>query len=71
MTDQWHSSKPEEKHCLEEIVKECESRKIRAQPVVAIENHPDLKPLTKKIRIPFHLANGGNKEEREQKIITL
>ncbi|MFH1546284.1 MAG: formyltetrahydrofolate deformylase [Patescibacteria group bacterium] len=60
-----------EKHCLETIVKNCVSGKIRAQPVVVIGNHPDLKPLAKKLKIPFHLANGGKKEERERKTIQL
>jgi len=60
-----------EKHCLKEIVKECENRKIRAQPVVIIGNHPDLRLLAKKLKIPFHFANGGKKEEREQKMVAL
>lgn len=60
-----------EKHCLEEIVKQCKAKKIKAKPVVIIGNHPDLKPLAKKLNIPFHYVNGANKPEREQKTIAL
>jgi len=58
-----------EKHCLEELVKNCQNKKIRAKPVVMIGNHPDLKQLAKKLKIPFCLASGKNKEEREQKTV--
>ncbi len=60
-----------EPRCLEELVKQCKSKKIRAKVVVIIGNHPDLKSLAKKMGIPFHLADGKNKEEREQKTIKL
>jgi formyltetrahydrofolate deformylase len=60
-----------EKHCLEEIVKNCKSGKIRAKPVVIIGNHPDLKQLAKKLKIPFCHVNKQNKPEREQKTIAL
>jgi formyltetrahydrofolate deformylase len=60
-----------EKHCLEEIVKNCKSKKIRAKPVVIIGNHLDLKNLAKKMKIPFHYVDGQNKPEREQKTIAL
>ncbi|MCF7846376.1 MAG: formyltetrahydrofolate deformylase [Candidatus Peribacteraceae bacterium] len=57
--------------CLEEIVKNCRSGKIRAEPVVVIGNRPDLKDFAKKLKIPFHLADGTNKEERERKTVAL
>ncbi len=60
-----------ESHCLEELVKQCKSKKIRANPVVVIGNNDSLKLLAKKLKLPFHLADGKNKEEREQKAIKL
>jgi formyltetrahydrofolate deformylase len=60
-----------EKHCLEKIVKNCKNGKIHAQPVVVIGNRKDLQPFVKKLKIPFHFVNGGNKEEREMKMIAL
>lgn len=60
-----------ENHCLEEIVKQCKSGKIRAKPVVVIGNNAELKPLAQKLGIPFHLADGENKPEREARMIAL
>ena len=57
--------------CLEELVKSCRSGKIRAEPIVVIGNRPDLKDVAKKLNVPFHIANGTNKEERERKTIAL
>lgn len=57
--------------CLEEIVKNCKSGKIRAKPVVVIGNRPDLKDLAKKLKLPFELADGKNKEEREKKMVAV
>lgn len=57
--------------CLEKLVAGCRSGKIRAEPVVVIGNRPDLKPLAKKLKIPFQLADGKNKEERERKTVAL
>ena len=55
--------------CIEKLVADCRNGKIRADPVVVIGNRPDLKDLAKKFGIPFHLADGKNKEERERKTI--
>lgn len=60
-----------ESHCLEEVVRQCRAKRVRAKPVVIIGNRPDLRPLAKKLRIPFRVADGGNKVEREQKTIKL
>ncbi|MFH0834302.1 MAG: formyltetrahydrofolate deformylase [Patescibacteria group bacterium] len=57
--------------CLEKLVADCRSGKIRAEPVVVIGNRPDLKPLAEKLGIPFQLADGANKEERERKMVAL
>ncbi|MFH0776281.1 MAG: formyltetrahydrofolate deformylase [Patescibacteria group bacterium] len=57
--------------CLEELVKNCRNGKIRAEPVVVIGNRPDLKSVAEKLGIPFQLADGANKEERERKMVAL
>jgi formyltetrahydrofolate deformylase len=57
--------------CLEEIVRNCRSGKIRGEPVVVIGNRPDLKDLARKLGLPFQLADGANKEEREKKMVAI
>ena len=57
--------------CLEEIVRNCRSEKIRGEPVVVIGNRPDLKDLARKLGLPFQLADGANKEEREKKMVAI
>ncbi|MFA6458359.1 MAG: formyltetrahydrofolate deformylase [Patescibacteria group bacterium] len=60
-----------EPRCLEEIVRNCETGKIRAKPVVIIGNRPQLKDLAAKLEIPFQLADGASKEEREKKMVAI
>lgn len=60
-----------ESHCLTALVRECRRGKIRALPVVIIGNHPDLKPLAKKLKVPFELVDDDAKLKREPKIVQL
>lgn len=60
-----------ESHCLVELLKQCRAGKICAKPVVVIGNHPDLKNIATKNKIPFHLVADQTKPEREQKMIRL
>ncbi len=60
-----------EDHCLRELVKQCRAGKIRAKPVVIIGNHPDLKSIAQKLKLPFRLVADKVKADREKKMIQL
>jgi len=57
--------------CFEKLVADCRSGKIRGEPVVVIGNRPDLKSVAEKLGLPFRLADGANKEEREKKMVAI
>jgi len=57
-----------EPHCLEALVREMKSGKIRAQAKVILGNHDALASLAKKLKIPFHWYPSDKKKTHEQKL---
>ena len=54
-----------EPHCLEALLKEFGSGKLRAKPVVILSNRPDLRPIAAKARIPFCLVPWEDRVQAE------
>jgi formyltetrahydrofolate deformylase len=42
-----------ETHCLQAIMAAVKQKKLRAEPVLVIGNHPDLEPLAKSYQLPY------------------
>lgn len=55
-----------EAHCLETILREVKSGKLKAEPVLIMSNRPELEPLAKKARLPFVLVPWNERVEAEQ-----
>ena len=58
-----------EPHCALELLSQMKKGAIKGRPVVMIGNHPDLKPLAKKFRVPFHFVPSDKKKNHEEKIL--
>jgi formyltetrahydrofolate deformylase len=55
-----------EAHCLETILREVKSGKLKAEPVLIMSNRAELEPLAKKARLPFVLVPWNERVEAEQ-----
>lgn len=58
-----------ESHCLEKIISDIKSKKIKGNVRVIIGNHGDLEGLARKNKIPFFYFSSEKKKEHEQKIL--
>lgn len=58
-----------EDHCLEKILSDIKSKKIKGAIKVIIGNHRDLEGIAKKNKIPFCYFSSEKKKEHEQKIL--
>jgi formyltetrahydrofolate deformylase len=59
-----------EPHVLEGLLARA-SGKLGAKPVVIIGNRPDLAPLAKKHKLPFHLVPWSNRAPAEEEVLKL
>lgn len=60
-----------EKHCAQDILEKIKKKIIRGIPVVIIGNHPDLKSLAKKYRVPFFHVPSHNRKEHETRVLKI
>lgn len=60
-----------ENHCVLELAKGFKKGVLKGIPVVMIGNVPDLKPLAKKLKIPFYSISSEKKEEHEAELIRI
>lgn len=58
-----------EPHCLQQLVKEMRSGKIKAKPQLLLSNRPDLESEAKKLKIPFYYYPADKKKEHEAALI--
>ncbi|MBI3540795.1 MAG: formyltetrahydrofolate deformylase [Deltaproteobacteria bacterium] len=58
-----------EPHCLNTLLKEMDSGKIKGRPVLILGNRPDLEPIAKKHKIPFFYSASTNRREHENFIL--
>ena len=62
-----------EHHCLGDLLIKNEYDEMNAELLAVISNHPDLKSLVSKFKVPFHFTNHQNKtrEDHEQEILEI
>ncbi len=59
-----------EDHCLNTLLKDMKSGKIKGRPMVILANAPELEKIAEKHKIPFFSFPAENKKQHEQKIIS-
>lgn len=60
-----------EAHCLVDLLENVKKKKLKGKPVVIIGNHPDLNPVAKKYKVPFHFVPSEKKKQHEKKMLVL
>lgn len=60
-----------ETHCFEAIMAAAHKRRLKADPVIVIGNHPDLAPLAKKYKLPFVHIPWHDRVKAEQRALSL
>lgn len=60
-----------ESHCLLDLLKNMRAKKLRGKPVVIIGNHPDLKGVAGRYKIPFYFVPANNRKEHENNVLKL
>lgn len=59
-----------EPHCLEAVLKEVRSRRLKVEPVVVLSNRPDLEAIARKFKLPFeHVRWEGDRTKAEQEAL--
>jgi len=58
-----------EPHCLQALVKEMRTGRIKAKPKVIFSNRPDLEEMAKKLKIPFYYYPADKKKRHETHLI--
>lgn len=58
-----------EPHCLERLLREMRSGKIRGRPLLIMGNRPDLDPIAKKAKASFFFFPSTNRQEHERRIV--
>lgn len=60
-----------ESHCLLDLLKNMRAKKLRGRPVVIIGNHPDLKGVAGRYKVPFYFVSANNRKEHENNVLKL
>ena len=58
-----------EPHCLQTLLKEVKSGKIRGRPVMILANRPELEPVAERFKVPFFYRPSDKKKEHEQFVL--
>lgn len=59
-----------EDHCLNTLLKDMKSGKIKGHPMVILANSPELEKVAERNKVPFFSFPSENKKQHEQKIIS-
>ncbi len=60
-----------EVHCLKTFLEASKKKQLGGTLVAIIGNYPDLEPLAKQAKIPFHFVASDNRKKHEQKVLEL
>jgi len=60
-----------EDHCLVDLLENFQKKKLNGTAKIIVGNHPDLEPIAKKYKIPFHFIPSDKKKEHEEKLMEL
>lgn len=60
-----------ERHCYEGLIKACRQGRLKADPVVVISNHTELKPAAREQGIPFRHIPWNNRVTAEEKALKI
>ncbi|HBF12739.1 MAG TPA: hypothetical protein DDW49_05030 [Deltaproteobacteria bacterium] len=60
-----------ESHCLLNLLGDMKKKQIKGQPVVIIGNHPDLKSIAEKNKIPFYYVAAEKKKLHEARVLKI
>lgn len=60
-----------EPHCLKDLLSKMKSGGLKGKPAIVIGNHPGLKMLAKKYRVPFFHVPSEKQKNHEEKVLAL
>lgn len=60
-----------ESHCLVDLLKCLDKKNFKGEPDVIIGNHPHLREVAKKYKVPFYFISSAHKRNHEARIISI